>query len=139
MSTRPDTHQPFEGMATIVPVSNVAATIEFYVETLGFEKREQSPDGSYGLVARGPVGVMLLRCADDAALKATAENISMYIWVSGLEAVYAGYKPKLDKLEPGRVRAPFDQPYGMREFHVKDPDGCLLMFGEDQIDSRNSQ
>jgi hypothetical protein len=28
------------------------------------------------------------------------------------------------------VHAPFDQPYGMREFHVKDPDGCLLFFGE---------
>ena len=36
----------------------------------------------------------------------------------------------LETLPEDRVRAPFDQPYGMREFHVKDPDGCLLLFGE---------
>ena len=43
-------------------------------------------------------------------------------------------KSELDALPQGRVRPPFDQPYGMREFHVKDPDGCLLFFGQ-EIDS----
>jgi hypothetical protein len=28
------------------------------------------------------------------------------------------------------VRAPLEQSYGVREFHVKDPDGCLLFFAE---------
>jgi hypothetical protein len=33
-------------------------------------------------------------------------------------------------LPDGRVRAPFDQPYGQREFHVLDEDGTLVFFGE---------
>jgi hypothetical protein len=48
-----------------------------------------------------------------------------------VDAVFAGLKHKLDQLPPDRVRAPFDQPYRMREFHVKDPDNCLLLFGAD--------
>ena len=68
---------------------------------------------------------------DDAgALKATATNIALTIRVRGLDALYAALKSKLDSLPEGRVRPPFDQPYGVREFHVKDPDGCLLFFAE---------
>ena len=67
---------------------------------------------------------------DGASLNATANHISVYLWVKGLDTVYAHYKDKLDALPEGHVRPPFDQPYGMRKFHVKDPDGCLLFFGE---------
>lgn len=119
-----------QGSATIVPVRDVAATVAFYVDVLGFEKRELSEDGSFGLVACGEVGVMLVRCDDDAALTATARNISVYVWVDGVDAYYEALKPRLFGLPQGRVRPPFNQPYGMREFYVKDPDGCLLFFGE---------
>lgn len=33
-------------------------------------------------------------------------------------------------LPQGRVEVPFNQPYGMGEFHMKYSDGCLLMFDE---------
>jgi catechol 2,3-dioxygenase-like lactoylglutathione lyase family enzyme len=120
-----------QGAATIVPVRDVAATVAFYVDVLGFERRELSEDGKYGLVACGEVGVMVLQSGDDAALLATSRNISIYIWVDGVDAFYHALKSKLDALPQGRVRPPFDQPYGMREFHVKDPDGCLLFFGQE--------
>ena len=120
-----------QGAATIVPVRDVALTVAFYVDVLGFEKRELSDAGAYGLVACGEVGVMVLRSGDAAALLATSNNISIYIWVDGVDAFYNALKPKLDALPQGRVRPPFNQPYGMREFHVKDPDGCLLFFGQE--------
>lgn len=125
------TERYLQGSATIVPVRDVALTVAFYVDVLGFEKRELSDDGRYGLVACGEVGVMLLQSDDEAALSATSHNISIYIWVDGVDAFYNALKPKLDALPQGRVRPPFDQPYGMREFHVKDPDGCLLFFGQE--------
>jgi len=37
---------------------------------------------------------------------------------------------RLETLPEGRVRPPFTQACGMREFHVKDPDGFLLFFGD---------
>lgn len=119
-----------EDAVAIVPVRDVEASVDFYADTLGFERRFVSDDKSFAIVVHGDAALHFLRTEDDAALKATANNIAVYLWVKGVDDLYAAYKPKLDALDEGRVRAPFTQPYGMREFHVKDPDGCLLFFGE---------
>jgi len=122
---------PIEDAVAIVPVRNVEASAAFYRDTLGFETRFLSDDKTFATVVHGEAAVHLLRTQDEASLQATANHISIYLWVNGVDALFAQLSDKLDKLEAGRVRQPFDQPYGMREFHVKDPDGCLLFFGED--------
>lgn len=119
-----------EDAVAIVPVRDVVASVDFYTQVLGFERRSISDDNTFAIVVHGHAALHFLHTDDEAALAATANHISVYIWVRQLDAVYAQYKEKLDLLPEGRVRAPFDQPYGMREFHVKDPDGCLLFFGE---------
>lgn len=116
--------------ATIVPVRDVAATLQFYEDVLGFDRKLLADDGSFGIVERGGAAVEFIATDDAGALQATATNIALTIRVRGLDALYAVLKPKLDTLPEGRVRPPFDQPYGVREFHVKDPDGCLLFFAE---------
>ena len=120
-----------ERAATIVPVSNVAATVDFYAEVLGFERRFVSNDGGFAIVSHEGAAIQFLATDDPEALRATATNISIYLWVRGLDALYKQLRGRLEQLPDGRVRPPFDQSYGMREFHVKDPDGCLLFFGED--------
>ena len=119
-----------EDAVSIVPVKDVRATVAFYVDILGFEDRMVSEDNSFAIVIHGDAAVHLLRTDDPDALRATAENISIYLWVKHIDALYEQLKNGLDKLPEGRVQEPFNQPYGMREFHVKDPDGCLLLFGE---------
>jgi len=114
----------------IVPVRDVAETIRFYTDILGFEGQVLAEDNSYGSVRRGGAAMDLLATDDADALKATATNIALAVWVEGLDDLYAELTPKLNTLPKGRVRPPFDQPYGVREFHVKDPDGCLLFFAE---------
>ncbi len=116
--------------ATIVPVRDVAATLRFYEDVLGFERKLLAEDGSFGAAERGGAAVEFIATDDARALKATATNIALSIRVCGLDALYMALKPQLDTLPEGRVRPPFDQPYGVREFHVKDPDGCLLFFAE---------
>ena len=123
-----------EDAVAIVPVRDIEATVDFYEHVLGFERRFVSEDKSFAIVVHGEAALHFIRTDDEAALAATANNISVYLWVKGVDALYDVYKPQLDKLEEGRVRAPFTQSYGMREFHVKDPDGCLLFFGEDASD-----
>ena len=120
-----------EGIAPIVPVSDVSATLAFYRDLLGFEVKVESPDGQYGLVSREGAGVTLVGAADEDALKATRTNISAYIWVKDLPGLWDEMRAGLEALPEGHVRAPFVQDYGMREFHVKDPDGFLIFFGED--------
>ncbi|WP_420349248.1 bleomycin resistance protein [Pelagibius sp.] len=127
-----ETRPTIESAMTIVPVSDVRRSVAFYTETLGFETRFLAEDASIAIVMREPaVGVQLLHCDDPKALEATANNIAIYFHVRGLDALYQDLKASLEALPEGRLRPPFNQPYGMREFHVKDPDGCLLFFGED--------
>lgn len=121
-----------EDAVAIVPVRDVGATLKFYAEVLGFETRLVSEDRTFASVARGGAALHFIQTDDAKALAATASNISLHVWVRGLDALYAELEPALGRLPEGRVRPPFDQPYGVREFHVKDPDGCLLFFAESE-------
>lgn len=119
-----------EDAVSIVLVRDVRRTLDFYCNRLGFENRMVSDDGRFAIVVHGEAAIHFVMTDDEDALRATANNIAIYIWVRQLDGLYEMLRPKLDDLEPGRVRQPFTQDYGMREFHVKDPDGCLLLFGE---------
>ena len=121
-----------EDAVAIVPISDMSATVDFYVRILGFERRFVADDASFAIVVHGEAAIHLVATDDPDALKATANNVSIYLWVRGIDALYEELKQPLATLPEGRLRPPFDQPYGMREFHVKDPDGCLLLFGEEQ-------
>ncbi|MEM9782068.1 MAG: VOC family protein [Pseudomonadota bacterium] len=125
-------HAPaLTAIAPIVPVQNVAVSLRFYVNRLGFETLQRNPNGSAALIARGSVRLMLIRVPHQRALEATREHLSAYIWTTDVEALYRQLAPMLDGLPAHRVRPPFRQPYGTLEFHVKDPDGFLLFFAED--------
>ena len=117
--------------APIVPVRSVTVSLAFYTEGLGFRPVFVAEDKSSAEVEREGAQIMLIACDDDDVLKATATNLSVYFRVSGVDALFAELQPFLSVLPSNRVRAPFDQSYGMREFHVKDPDGFLMFFGED--------
>lgn len=119
------------GIAPIAAVADPAATAAWFVETLGFEQRSADDGNTYRLVARDEAAVVLVGPADAESLAATARHVSAYVWVDDLDALWAALAKRLEALEPGRVRAPFRQTYGMREFHVKTPDGFLVLFGEE--------
>jgi len=125
-----DTGPVIEDAVAIVPVRDIEASVDFYADVLGFERRMVSDDKSFAIVVHGDAALHFVATDDEQALRATANNISVYLWVQQLDELFGQLEPKISSLGQGRVRAPFDQPYGMREFHVKDPDGCLLMFGE---------
>ncbi|MEM6421846.1 MAG: VOC family protein [Pseudomonadota bacterium] len=119
-----------EGIAPIVAVADPAATAAWFVDTLGFTLNSADDANAYRLVAREGAAVVLVGGADAESLAATAAHGSAYLWVADLDALWAEVAPRLAALPPDRVRAPFVQDYGMREFHVKTPDGYLVMFGE---------
>ena len=121
-----------EDAVSIVPVKDISRTVNFYVDTLGFEERYVSEDTSFAIVVHGEAAIHFVKTDSAEALNATANNISIYLWTKHVDVLYEQIQSKLDVLPEGRVRPPFTQDYGMREFHVKDPDGCLLFFGEDQ-------
>ncbi len=114
----------------IIPVANIDRSLAFYREVLGFAAEGYAPGDSFVTLRRGGAAISLLESQDPASLAATANHISLHVWVEGLDGLYEALRPKLESLPEGSLRPPFNQPYGVREFHVKDPDGCLFFFAE---------
>jgi len=127
MSSAPLIHNA----SAIVPVRDVQRSVAFYTRVLGFDAGFTADDGGFAIVTHGPAAIYLLGVDSEEALQATANHIAIYLPVTDVDGLYESLSPRLEQLDNRRVRAPFDQPYGMREFHVKDPDGCLLFFGEE--------
>ena len=119
------------GSCPIVAVRDVAESTRFYTETLGFQQVIDNAEHGFSLVRRGAAMIGLVHGADEQALRATAMNVSAQIWIENVDALWSELKDRLEQLPEGRVRAPFTQSYGTREFHVKCPDGFLMLFTQD--------
>lgn len=111
-----------------VPCTDLAAQVHFYGAVLGFETGFLADN--YAFMRRDGAALRLVEVDRTVDLSDPAREHSFYIDVAGLDALYASLKPRLDGLPQGRVRAPFTQPYGQREFHVADEDCTLVFFGE---------
>lgn len=107
-----------------VMTHDLEVSIAFYCDVLGFSCTFKMDN--YAFVQQRPSGALrLLEVERDCDI---GEQM-IYLDCDDVDAVFAALKPKLDALPTDNVRAPFNQPYAMREFHVKDPDNCLLLYG----------
>lgn len=111
-----------------VPCASLARQIAFYRDVLGFAVGFEAD--RYAFLRRDGVAVRLVEADADVDLKSPERQGSFYIGVDGLDAPWAALAPALSELPEGRVRTPFDQDYGQRDFHVIDEDRTLILFGE---------
>ena len=115
------------GVTQITPfvfTRDLAGSLSFFCDILEFSCAFQMENYAFVHAKKG-AAIRVLEV--DPACEIAEQMI--YLDCEDVDALYARLKPRLDLLPEGRVRAPFEQPYGMREFHVKDPDNCLLFFG----------
>ncbi len=116
-------------LTPFVLCSSLDRQIEFYCSRLGFTctfKQE-----NYAFLRRDPVAIRLLECPPREDGKPLGDDQSFYVDVEDIDALFESLHAGLADLPEGRVRAPFNQPYEQREFHVLDEDGTLIFFGED--------
>ena len=111
-----------------VPVGDMDRALEFFCGTLGFKLGFRAE--GYAFIKRDKAALRLLDAPPGTDMHDPKRQQSCYIDVQGIDELYAELKPELDKLPTGRVRPPFNQDYGQREFHVTDEDALLVFFGE---------
>lgn len=116
-----------QAVTPFVLCSNLDAQLAFYTRCLGFELRFRAQN--YAYLRHGGAALRLLECPPNADGTPLGQNQSFYIDVVDVDALYDQLRSALAMLPEDRVRAPFDQPYGQREFHVIDEDGALVFFG----------
>jgi len=118
------------GAAYLVPVSDIEVSVAFYRDALGFEEAIRNEDHSFVTMRRDSFMIGLQGNMPPSAVKTTGEMLAAQVWIDGLDALWSDLEAELSNLPEGRVRPPFMQPYGVKEFHVKDPDGFLMLFSE---------
>jgi len=115
--------------ATYFPVSNVAITGAYYRDVLGFDCDYLAGDPpDFAIYSRDACVVMLRRVTDDSIVVPNEQQggtWDLFCWVADLDAMFA----ELTSHGVEVAYPPTTQPYGMREFAVRDPNGYVLGFG----------
>jgi catechol 2,3-dioxygenase-like lactoylglutathione lyase family enzyme len=121
------------GHATVLLVRDVARSAEYYRDALGFETRrwEVNPD-HYGYASRDACHVHLARFEGAQARpnheEAPPDMFDVYVWVDDVDVLHGELAQRGAEL----LHGPIEQPYGLRELRVRDPDGYIIAFGQGQ-------
>jgi len=114
-----------KSLSPILPVADMTASIRFYVEVLGFGVALQSD--SYSVLVKDSASLHLTKAENEAVLQRTRGHMSIYLEVADIQALWAHVAQYRDWFP---IRDLFDREYGMREFHLKDPNDCLIFVGQ---------
>lgn len=136
----------FKKLTPDLMVSDVAKTVKFYTDKLGFTLAMLVPENEqtvatkiddnkkyvYAMVKRDEVFVMFMQkdvyIEDVAALKGASMGASatLYCDVDNIDALYGAFKEKGVEI----VKDISKTWYGMKEFYIKDCNGYILGFAE---------
>jgi predicted enzyme related to lactoylglutathione lyase len=112
-------------ISPMLATDNMEETLHFYESVLGFTPTMKSPD--YSIIERDGQTIHFQRAASEDVMKSMREHTEIYIEVSGIHALWEHVKTFKNQY---RIRDLFDREYGMTEFHIADPNGCLVFVGE---------
>jgi len=111
----------------VLAVRNLQASTRFYIDVLGF--RRDFGDGSDGwsFLSRDGFKVMLGECPDEKpAGELGNHSYVAYVLVEGVDDLYA----ELEARGANPTSKPVSEPWGLREFGIRTPDGHRIRFGE---------
>ena len=112
-------------ISPMLAVADMEETIAFYLRVLGFTPSMQSPE--YSIVERDGQTIHFQKAASEEVMKCVRGHTEIYIEVSGIHSLWEHVQTLKNRY---RIRDLFEREYGMTEFHIEDPNGCLVFVGE---------
>jgi catechol 2,3-dioxygenase-like lactoylglutathione lyase family enzyme len=112
-------------ISPMLAVADMEETIQFYQSVLGFKAIKTSQE--YSIVERDGQSIHFQKAASEEVMKCVRGHTEIYIEVSGIVLLWEHVKNFKNRY---RVRYLFVREYGMTEFHIEDPNGCLVFVGE---------
>ena len=109
----------------MLAVADMEETVRFYQEVLGFVPVRKSP--GYTILERDGQTLHLQKAASEEVLRAVRGHAEIYIEVSGVGALWEHAQAFRDRY---RITDLLERDYGMTEFHLGDPNDCLVFVGE---------
>jgi uncharacterized glyoxalase superfamily protein PhnB len=111
----------------VLAVRNLKESTQFYIDVLGV--RRDFGDGSDGwsFLSRDNFKVRLGECADEKPASELGDHsYFVYLTVEGLDQLHQELSARGAQV----ISEPEDQPWGLREFSIRTPDGHRIRFGE---------
>jgi uncharacterized glyoxalase superfamily protein PhnB len=128
--------------SAFLPHSDAQATIAFYRDTLGFEIRNDVEMRGLHWITVGPTGqpdvnIVLYPPGVDPGITDDERRMIAEMMAKGTYGIITFATRDLDgafeRLQEGDadvVQEPTDQPYGIRDFAVRDPSGNLIRINQ---------
>lgn len=116
--------------APYFPVADVARIGAYYRDVLGFRCEYSAGEPpEFAVYSRNGSPIMFRRVADGSRICPNEQQggtWDVFFWVDDVESLHNELVGKYSEV----VYAPVVQPYGMKEFAVRDPNGYVLGFGQ---------
>jgi uncharacterized glyoxalase superfamily protein PhnB len=116
--------------APYFPVPDVSTIGTYYRDVLGFQCEYLAGDPpEFAVHSRSGSAVMFRRAPDPSLIcpnEKQGGTWDVFFWVNDVQALYSELALKGAVV----VYPPVVQPYGMKEFAVRDPNGYVLGFGQ---------
>jgi len=127
----------FTSAVPVVATSDVAGTVRYFEQTLGFKL--QWTWGDPPVYAGVRAGDALLYVTHDVDLASTIKERQLapdiFLWVTDIDSVYAQHRAaKADIAEELTMR-----PWGVRQYVVREPNGYLLKVAESQKEEEEEE
>jgi catechol 2,3-dioxygenase-like lactoylglutathione lyase family enzyme len=112
-------------ISPMLAAANMEETLAFYQDVLGFKSMMKSPE--YSIMERDGLTIHFQKAASEEVMNCVRGHTEIYIEVSGIYSLWEHVKTFKDRY---RIRDLFDREYGMTEFHISDPNECLVFVGQ---------
>ena len=112
---------------TVLAVRNLRRSSEYYMTVLGFQRDFDDESGVWEFLSRDNFKLMLGACPDDKpAGELGGHSFVAYVVVDGIDSLHREVAMRGAEV----ISEPVTEPWGMREFAVRTPDGHRIRFGE---------
>ncbi len=110
----------------VLAVRNLEISTRYYIDVLGFTRDPIDAPG-WSFLTRDAFRVMLGECPDDKAASELANHSYFAYW--NIDHVDEFFR-EITARGALVTSAPSDKPWGLREFHLRTPDGHRITCGE---------
>ncbi|MFZ0299806.1 MAG: VOC family protein [Candidatus Sulfotelmatobacter sp.] len=124
METATATTYTVKRISPMLAVSDMEETLAFYQEVLRFTPMMKSAE--YAIVQRDGQTIHFMKAASEEVMRCVRGHTEIYIEVSDIGSLWEHVKTFKDRY---KIRDLIDRDYGMTEFHIGDPNGCLIFVG----------
>ena len=112
-------------ISPMLAAADMEETVAFYHDVLGFTAMRKSAE--YAILERDGQTIHFMKAASEEVMRCVRGHTEIYIEVSNIDSLWEHVKTFKNRYS---IRDLFDRDYGMTEFHIEDPNGCLVFVGE---------